>query len=92
MRYLWVVALQARILEDLVWADSFKQALRKIFQFKGGEEETSAGKTKEIKGENLLDFIQYYYNEYRRLMGEGKFSQAGRALEELGRLIEKLKK
>jgi len=77
--------------EELIWANSFKEALRKIFQFKEGEEEVSAGAIKRVKKEDLLNSIQYYYGEYRRLMGEGKFSQAGRALEELGRLIKRLK-
>jgi len=74
--------------DQLSYGTSFEDALSK---FLAGGYTREAAKEKELKteppGKELLKSAAKYYEQYRSLMGQGKYAEAGKALEQLGRIL-----
>ncbi|MBF0505606.1 MAG: UPF0182 family protein [Nitrospirae bacterium] len=81
--------------DQLSYGTSFEDALNKFFAGGYRREAVTAKETSvktEIPGKDLINSAVKHYDEYRSLMGQGKYSEAGKALEELGRVLGKIKK
>ncbi len=83
---------------NIVWADDFKSALEMLFNGSralSSAQPESGGNAKSpapISDKQAYKNAQQQYNQYQKLMGEGKYQQAGKALEELGRTLNSLNK
>jgi len=83
--------------DQLAYGASFEEALGKFFPQIAGSASYSALKptaTKEEKITNRKDLVAAAakaFENYRNLMGKGKYEEAGKALEELGRILNQLK-
>jgi hypothetical protein len=80
--------------DQLSYGASFEDALNKFFT--GGyareaAKEPAAKAKAEAPGKDLIKSAVRYYDQYRSLMGQGKYAEAGKALEELGRILGKIK-
>jgi len=83
--------------DQLSYGASFEEALRKFFpQIAGAPSEnvakpiaTEAGKTTQRK--DLVAAAAKSLENYRNLMGKGKYEEAGKALEELGRILNQMR-
>lgn len=76
--------------DQLSYGASFEEALNKFFAT--GYTPQAAKETTvkaEIPGKELIKSAVTYYDQYRSLMGQGKYAEAGKALEELGRILNK---
>lgn len=76
--------------DQLSYGTSFEDALNKFFT--GGYTPAAARETPVRAGPAGRDLIAAavkYYDQYRSLMGQGKYAEAGKALEELGRILDK---
>jgi uncharacterized membrane protein (UPF0182 family) len=83
--------------DRVVWADDFQSALSKVFNTDAAvvpkinmTTETNIS-SKAVDNKQLLNDAQYQYHQYQKLMGEGQYQQAGKALEELGKILNQLK-
>ena len=83
--------------DQLAYGASFEEALSKFFpQIMGyaGSSTAKSGAAKEEKKadkKNLTASAAKAFEAYRSLMGKGKYEEAGKALEELGRTLNQLK-
>ncbi|MBF0558697.1 MAG: UPF0182 family protein [Nitrospirae bacterium] len=78
--------------DQLSYGTSFEDALNKFFTGGYTREAPKATTAKaEPAGKDLIKSAVQYYDQYRNLMGQGKYSEAGKALEELGRTLGKIK-
>jgi uncharacterized membrane protein (UPF0182 family) len=83
--------------DQLSYGASFEEALSKFFPQIAGSASENVVKptaTKEEKKTERKDFIAAAakaFENYRNLMGKGKYEEAGKALEELGRILNQLK-
>jgi uncharacterized membrane protein (UPF0182 family) len=83
--------------DQLAYGASFEEALGKFFPQIAGSASYSAPKltaTKEEKIADRKDLIAAAakaFENYRNFMGKGKYEEAGKALEELGRILNQLK-
>jgi uncharacterized membrane protein (UPF0182 family) len=88
-----VVAFADRV----VWADDFQTALSKVFNTgtleipKINMAAETKSSSKAVDNKQLLNDAQYQYHQYQKLMGEGQYQQAGKALEELGKILNQIK-
>ena len=83
--------------EKLVWADSFDEALKEIFNVSESEpmsapsiinNSSSTEKTKKVlTKDEVFKQASTYYNQYLKLMGEGKAQEAGKVFEALGKTL-----
>jgi len=74
--------------DQLSYGASFEEALNKFFT--NGYTPPAAKETTvktEVTGKELIKSAVKYYEQYRGLMGQGKYAEAGKALEELGRVL-----
>ncbi len=79
--------------DQLSYGTSFEDALNKFFT--GGYIRETAKETKanaEVPAKDSIKSAVKYYDQYRSLMGQGKYSEAGKALEALGRILGEIKK
>ncbi|MEW6407642.1 MAG: UPF0182 family protein [Patescibacteria group bacterium] len=77
--------------ERIVWADSFDEALAKIFGLRSEperviSEQTQTGQTEEKS--DLLRNARTHFENFQKLTSEGRHAEAGRELEELGRILQ----
>jgi hypothetical protein len=83
--------------DQLAYGASFEEALGKFFPQLAGFASYSAPKptaTKEEKIANRKDLVAAAakaFENYRSLMGKGKYEEAGKALDELGRILNQMK-
>jgi uncharacterized membrane protein (UPF0182 family) len=83
--------------DQLSYGASFEEALSKFFpQIAGAPSETVAKPTatkeeKKTEGKDLVASAARSFENYRNLMGKGKYEEAGKALEELGRILNQMK-
>jgi hypothetical protein len=83
--------------DQLAYGTSFEEALGKFFPQITGSASYSATKptvTKEEKIADRKDLVAAAakaFENYRNLMGKGKYEEAGKALEELGRILNHMK-
>lgn len=82
--------------DQLSYGTSFEDALNKFFTGGYAREvpKETAKETKvkpEAPNKDLIKSAAKYYEQYRNLMGQGKYAEAGKALEELGRILGKVK-
>ncbi len=83
--------------DRLSYGSSFEEALSRFFpQVAGaaGESIMTPPATKEEKKTDRKDSVAAAaraFENYRNLMGKGKYEEAGKALEELGRIINQMK-
>ncbi len=78
--------------DQLSYGSSFEDALNKFFV--NGYTPQAAKETTvkaEVPGKELIKSAVKYYDQYRSLMGQGKYAEAGKALEELGRTLGQIK-
>jgi len=88
--------------DQLSYGASFEEALSKFFPqlsgsspqslYSGGESVVKPAAAKEEKKEEKKDLIgaaARQFENYRELMGKGKYKEAGQALEELGRILSR---
>ncbi len=83
--------------DQLAYGASFEEALNKFFpQISGsaGESALRPAVVKEEKKADKKDLVAAAakaFEAYRSLMGKGRYEEAGKALEELGRILNQLK-
>lgn len=83
--------------DQLSYGASFEEALSKFFPQIAGHASENIAKpaaTKEEKkagGKDLVAAAAKAFENYRNLMGKGKYEEAGKALEELGRILNQMK-
>ncbi len=83
--------------DELSYGASFEEALSKFFPQMAasmGESAVKPATAEEGKKNERKDLIAEAvraFNNYRNLMGKGKYEEAGKALEELGRILNQLK-
>jgi hypothetical protein len=83
--------------DQLAYGSSFEEALSRFFPQIAGSASLAAAKptaTKEEKKADRKDLITSAakaFENYRNLMGKGKYEEAGKALDELGRILNQLK-
>jgi uncharacterized membrane protein (UPF0182 family) len=83
--------------DQLAYGASFEEALNKFFpQIAGSAGESAARPTpaKEEKRADKKDLVAAAakaFETYRSLMGKGRYEEAGKALEELGRILNQMK-
>ena len=83
--------------DQLSYGASFEEALSKFFpQLAGSAGENvvkpaTAGKEEKVEEKDLVAAAARAFENYRDLMGKGKYEEAGKALEELGRLLNRMK-
>ena len=83
--------------DQLSYTASFEEALNKFFsriESSSGENAAKPAAAKEEKKGERKDLIAdaaKAFQNYRNLMGKGKYEEAGKALEELGRIITQMK-
>jgi hypothetical protein len=83
--------------DRLSYGSSFEEALSKFFpQVAGAARESiiSPPATREEKKTERRDLVAAAakaFENYRNLMGKGKYEEAGKALEELGRIINQMR-
>ncbi|MDA8084505.1 MAG: UPF0182 family protein [Nitrospiraceae bacterium] len=82
--------------DQLSYGASFEEALSKFFPQLSGPAGGSIVKpeTKEEKKTEIKDLVAAAartFENYRNLMGKGKYEEAGKALEDLGRLLNQMK-
>jgi uncharacterized membrane protein (UPF0182 family) len=79
--------------DQLSYGSSFEDALNKFFT--GGYTQAAAkgpAVKAEAPGKDLIKSAVKYYDQFRSLTGQGKYAEAGKALEELGRVLGEIKK
>jgi uncharacterized membrane protein (UPF0182 family) len=83
--------------DQLAYGASFEEALGKFFPQISGSSSYSARKLtatteeKTVGRKNLVAAAAKAFENYRDFMGKGKYEEAGKALEELGRILNQLK-
>ena len=81
--------------DQLSYGASFEEALNKFFTNGYTTPQAQAANETKVKPEvTVKDSIKTavkYYDQYRSLMGQGKYAEAGKALEELGRILGNIK-
>lgn len=83
--------------DQLAYGASFEEALNKFFPQISGSSGESALKPaavreeKKAEGKDLAVSAAKAFESYRSLMGRGRYEEAGKALEELGRIINRMK-
>jgi len=83
--------------DQLSYGASFEEALSKFFPqiaVSASENVAKPTTTAEGKKEERRDLgagAAKAFENYRNLMGKGKYEEAGKALEELGRIINQMK-
>ncbi len=83
--------------DQLSYGASFEEALSKFFpQIAGTASEnipkpTATEEGKKAERKDLVAVAAKAFENYRNLMGKGKYEEAGKALEELGRIINQMK-
>ena len=83
--------------DQLSYGGSFEEALRKFFpQIEGAPSEKLAKPTaieegKKVQRKDLVAAAAKSLENYRNLMGKGKYEEAGKALEELDRILKQMK-
>ncbi len=83
--------------DQLAYGASFEEALGKFFPQIAASANFSAVKPTATKEEKIADRKDLVaaaakaFESYRNLMGKGKYEEAGKALEELGRILNQLK-
>ncbi len=78
--------------DQLAYGTTFEGALSKFFS--GGYSREAVKDTTmkaEAPGKASIKSAVKYYDQYRSLMGQGKYAEAGKALEELGRILGDIK-
>ena len=71
--------------DNIEWGDNFDDAIHRLY--------TSTPKTESKQKENVNDLAKEAvrsFKDYRRLTGEGKLSEAGKKLEELDNILQKI--
>ncbi|NTU42429.1 MAG: COG1615 family transporter, partial [Nitrospirales bacterium] len=83
--------------DRLAYGSSFEEALGKFFpQIRGAAADYGARKPQAVTEEKpaarkgLIESAARAFDSYRSLMGKGKYEEAGKALEELGRIIKEM--
>jgi uncharacterized protein len=77
----------------LGYGETFADALQDLLSRQGGYIETPTSGTNKgtgSKANNLSAEGLRLFKEYKQLVSEGKFSEAGRRLEELGQILERM--
>jgi uncharacterized membrane protein (UPF0182 family) len=83
--------------DELSYGASFEEALSKFFPQIAASVSESVVKPAALKEEkkterkDLVAAAARAFDNYRNLMGKGKYEEAGKALEELGRILNQLK-
>jgi hypothetical protein len=83
--------------DQLAYGASFEEALGKFFPQLAGSasysimKPTGATEEKTPDRKNLIADAALAFESYRNLMGKGRYEEAGKALEELGRIIKQLR-
>ena len=83
--------------DQLAYGSSFEEALSRFFPQIAGSASLAAAKptatTEEKKADrkDLITSAAKAFENYRNLMGKGKYEEAGKALDELGRILNQLK-
>ena len=83
--------------DQLSYGASFEDALSKFFPQVGGSaseniiKPTATKEGKKTEEKNLAASAAKAFDNYRNLMGKGKYEEAGKALEELGKILDQMK-
>jgi uncharacterized membrane protein (UPF0182 family) len=83
--------------DQLSYGASFEEALSRFFPMIPGRAAERIAKPAGAEGEkkaerkDLVAAAARAFENYRNLMGKGKYEEAGKALEELGRILKELK-
>ncbi len=83
--------------DQLAYGASFEEALNKFFPQISGSTGESASRPVALKEEkkaekkDLIAAAAKAFEAYRSLMGKGRYEEAGKALEELGKILSQLK-
>lgn len=78
--------------DRLAWAPTFEDALRKLFieaPVSSQEKPEEFVKT-EGTSDELVEAAQRHFNQYQKLMGEGRFTEAGQELKALEKVLAEL--
>lgn len=83
--------------DELSYGASFEEALSKFFPQmapsagESGVKPITLKEEKKTERKDLVAAAARAFDNYRNLMGRGKYEEAGKALEELGRILNQLK-
>ncbi len=83
--------------DQLAYGASFEEALSKFFPQISSlasevvKQPTTTIEEKKTERKDFVSAAARAFENYRSLMGQGKYEEAGKALEELGRILNQMK-